>query len=80
MRGQPSRRALVAAWVLSALLFALAHLPTYDWNLVQCVAIIGSARLVLTAAYIRTRNLWVSTGAHVLNDWLLLGVPLLLSP
>ena len=78
--GWPRRRALVAAWVLSALLFALAHLPTYDWNLVQCVAIIGSARLVLTAAYIRTRNLWVSTGAHVLNDWLLLGVPLLLSP
>jgi membrane protease YdiL (CAAX protease family) len=77
--GWSRRRALLAAWLLSALLFALAHLSTYDWNLVQCVAVIGSARLVLTAAYIRTRNLWVSTGAHVLNDWLLLSVPLLLA-
>ena len=77
--GWSRRRALLAAWLLSALLFALAHLSTYDWNLVQCVAVIGSARLVLTAAYLRTRNLWVSTGAHVLNDWLLLGVPLLLT-
>ena len=41
-------RALAAAWLLSALLFALAHLPTYDWNIVQCVAIIGAARLVLS--------------------------------
>jgi membrane protease YdiL (CAAX protease family) len=77
--GWSRRRALIAAALLSALLFALAHLPTYGWNLLQCVAIIGSARLVLTAAYLRTRNLWVSTGAHVLNDWLLLAGPLLLT-
>ena len=24
---------------------------------------------MLTLAYIRTKNLWVSFGAHVLNDW-----------
>ena len=72
-------RALVLAWLLSSLLFALAHLPTYAWNVVQCVAIIGAARLVLSAAYLLTRNLWVSTGAHVLSDWALLSAPLLLT-
>jgi membrane protease YdiL (CAAX protease family) len=76
--GWSRRVALLTAWLLTALLFALAHLPTYDWNLVQCLAIIAPARLVLTAAYLRTRNLWVSTGAHVLNDWALLSAPLLL--
>ncbi|UFS58822.1 CPBP family intramembrane glutamic endopeptidase [Subtercola endophyticus] len=30
---------------------------------------IGVARLVLTLAFIRTKNILVSTGAHILNDW-----------
>ena len=54
---------------VSTLWFAAMHLPTYDWNILQCVGVIGAARLVLTWAYLRTRNLWVSSGAHVLNDW-----------
>jgi hypothetical protein len=73
-----SRRAAIAgAWLLSALLFGLAHLPTYGWNLVQCIVVIGSARLVLTLPWIMTKNLWVSTGAHVLNDWALMSMGLL---
>jgi membrane protease YdiL (CAAX protease family) len=27
--------------------------------------------MVLTLAWIKTRNIWVSTGAHIINDWLL---------
>jgi membrane protease YdiL (CAAX protease family) len=38
---------------------------------VQCIIIIGSARLVLTLPWIMTKNIWVSTGAHIVNDWLL---------
>ena len=62
-------RSVLIAWLLSALLFGLMHLPVYDWNLLQCVVVIGSARLVLTLAYIKTKNLWVSYGAHLINDW-----------
>ena len=72
------RTALMLAWVLSAIPFALVHLPTYQWDLVQCLVIIGSARLVLSLAYLFSRNLWVSTGAHVLNDWTLFGAGLVL--
>lgn len=61
--------ALVIAVVVSTAWFASMHLPTYEWNYLQCFAIIGSARLVLTAAYLLTRNLWVSAGAHIINDW-----------
>ena len=72
------RTALLLAWLLSALPFALLHLPTYQWDLMQCLVIIGTARLVLSLAYLFSRNLWVSTGAHVLNDWTLFGAGLLL--
>lgn len=72
-RGQ----AIWAAWILTAILFALIHLPTYHWNLLQCLVIIGSARLVLTLAYIKTKNLWVCSGAHIINDWTLFTLALL---
>lgn len=75
--GATRPRAIVGAWLASSLLFGLIHLPTYDWNWVQCIAIIGSARLVLTLPWILTKNIWVSTGAHVVNDWLLFGMTLL---
>ena len=60
------------AWLGSAVLFGLLHLPTYRWDFAQCLLIIGTARLVLSMAYIKTKNLWVSAGAHILNDWLLI--------
>ena len=56
------------AWLVSAFLFGLIHLPTYDWDFAQCLIIIGTARLVLSLAYIKTKNLWISSGAHILND------------
>ncbi|WP_405182362.1 CPBP family intramembrane metalloprotease [Nocardia sp. NBC_01377] len=65
------RTAIVVAWIVSSLWFGAAHLPTYDWNVAQAFIVIGGARVVLTLAYIRTKNLWVSTGAHVINDWTL---------
>lgn len=69
--------AIALAWLVSALPFALVHLPTYQWDLVQCLVIIGSARLVLSLAYLATRNLAVCTGAHVLNDWALFAAGLM---
>jgi membrane protease YdiL (CAAX protease family) len=75
--GWSRRQAILGAWLLSSLLFGLLHLPTYRWNFLQCIVVIGSARLVLTGAYLLTKNIVVSTGAHILGDWLLLGVILL---
>lgn len=62
---------IIAGVVVSTLWFAAIHLPTYDWNILQCLGTIGSARLVLTAAYLVTRNLWVAATAHIFNDWTL---------
>ncbi len=63
------KKSIIGAWLISAVIFGLAHLPTYSWDFIQCIVIIGSARLVLSLAYIKTKNIWVSTGAHIINDW-----------
>lgn len=78
--GWSRRLAVLLCWVLGGLWFGLAHLPTYDWNLAQVLLVIGLPHLVIIAVYIRTKNIWVSTGAHLLNDWILFGIPLVLAP
>ena len=72
--GMGRRAAITLAWLGSSLVFALAHLPTYNWNLLQCLLVVGAVRLVLTLAYVRTKNLWVSVGAHILYDWTIFGL------
>ncbi len=76
--GWKRRPVLAIAWIASALLFAALHLPTYGWNVLQCLVLIGVARLVLTLAYVVTRNLGVSAGAHIVNDWVTFAAPLLI--
>jgi hypothetical protein len=71
---------VIAAWLITAVGFGLIHLPTYNWNIVQCLVVIGSARLILTCAYIWTKNIWVSTGAHIINDWTIMAMTILLAP
>lgn len=61
--------AIILALIVTAVSFGAMHLPTYDWNVVQALLLIGVARIALTLAYIRTKNILVSFGAHVLNDW-----------
>ena len=78
--GMGRNAAVLIAWLASAAAFGLIHLPTYDWNVVQCLVVIGSARLVLTWAYIWSKNLWVSTGAHIINDWTLIATTAFLTP
>jgi uncharacterized protein len=65
------------AWVITAVIFGLLHLPTYNWNVMQVLMTISVARLVLSLAYMKTKNIWVSTGAHIINDWFLFTMPLL---
>jgi hypothetical protein len=75
--GVGRKGAIIGAWLITSLIFGLLHLPTYDWSLIQCIVVIGSARMVLTLPWILTKNLWVSTGAHIVNDWLLFSMSLL---
>lgn len=80
LTGMARNTAVIVAWLASAAAFGLIHLPTYNWNLIQCLVVIGSARLVLTWAYIWSKNIWVSTGAHIINDWTLIAFTTFLAP
>jgi membrane protease YdiL (CAAX protease family) len=75
--GMNRSRALLISWLATAVIFGLLHLPTYNWDFLQCIVIIGTARLVLSLAYIKTKNLWVSSGAHIINDTFLILVNVL---
>ena len=72
------RTAVVAAWLLSALLFGALHLSTYGWNLAQAFGIIAVARLCLSAPFLITKSIWSSTITHVTHDWVTFGLVLVL--
>lgn len=49
--------------------FGLLHLTTYEWNIIQCVFLIGLTSIWQIVAYIYTKNIWVSYLTHVLYDF-----------
>lgn len=65
------KAAIILALIVTAILFGAYHLPTYNWNLGQAILGIGIARIILLYPYIKTKNIWTSFIAHVLNDWTL---------
>lgn len=73
-RGIGRVASILLAMLLTGVLFAAMHLPTYGYNIIQSLGGIGPVRLVLLVPYIVTKNIWVSTGAHILNDWLFFAV------
>ncbi len=77
--GMSRRLAVIFAWVGSSIVFGAAHLPTYDWKWVQCLVVIGCARIGLTLSYVLTKNVTVSSIVHILNDWVLFGSGIVLA-
>jgi membrane protease YdiL (CAAX protease family) len=72
------KQAILLAWLASALLFALLHLPTYSWRWVQVLVLIGAGRLVLTGPYLISKSIWASFITHVGSDGLVLAAALAL--
>lgn len=73
-RSMSRKVALCFAALVAAIIFAMVHLPTYQWNVGQALVGLVPIRLVLLLPYIITRNIWTSTGVHVLNDWTIFGL------
>ncbi|SHH65282.1 hypothetical protein SAMN02745245_01847 [Anaerosphaera aminiphila DSM 21120] len=64
--------AILVAWIVSSLFFGILHLPTYSYNLVQSLVVIGGVRFILSLSYIWTKNLTVTYIVHVLYDWIII--------
>lgn len=69
--------AIILAALCVSTIFALIHLPTYQWHYAQAIIGLVPVRLVLLMPYIITKNIWVSTGVHIVNDWVIFGLPIL---
>lgn len=74
-RSDPWVRPLVA-WLVSAFLFGMPHLPTYRWNFLQCLVIFFSLFLGF-AAFVATRSWTILFLSHFLYD--LLSRPMVLN-
>lgn len=75
--GMGRKGAIVLATLVIAVVFAFEHGSTYDWNILQMLLGVGVARIVLLLPYFMTKNLAVSAGAHILNDWMFIGLSML---
>lgn len=63
--------ALACALFVSILFACAAHLPTYGYNLMQVIFIVGGARLGLALCYLKTKSLLVCYLTHLAYDAML---------
>lgn len=73
-RRLPRKTAIALAAFGAAVIFALIHLPTYQWNVAQTLIGLVPIRIILLLPYLMTRNIWASAGTHILNDWAIFGL------
>lgn len=71
------KKALTFGVIVSTLFFSLLHLPSYDWNLIQVLLIIGAIRIPFTLASLRSNSLWEGFAVHYVYDTLIFVVILL---
>ncbi|KRL22389.1 CPBP family intramembrane glutamic endopeptidase [Lentilactobacillus kisonensis] len=64
------RAGLGIAMLASMFIFGMLHFQTYNWNLVQMLAIIAIERFFLNATFIRSKTIWPSYVAHMVFDGL----------
>ncbi|EUJ26887.1 CPBP family intramembrane glutamic endopeptidase [Listeria cornellensis] len=56
------------ATMLCSILFALWHLPAYDYNALQCLVTIIPSRLVLNYLFKKSNSIWVTWIVHIAFD------------
>ena len=72
------KTSVIVAIIVSCTVFGLLHLPTYGFNVIQCLIAVGAACIIHLYPYLKTKNIVNSYITHVLID-LTLFLPLFLS-
>lgn len=75
-----AKKAILIGTIVSAVIFALLHLPAYHGNVLQVLVLIGTARLVLTWISLRSDSLWEGFAIHYVHDAYLILLSTLLLP
>ncbi|KYG33415.1 CPBP family intramembrane glutamic endopeptidase [Priestia endophytica] len=61
---------LYVSILFSCLVFGLAHLWTYDFNIVQCLIVIGLPSAIKVILYLWSKNLWCTYLQHFMYDFI----------
>lgn len=67
----------LSVWVsglLACLVFGLAHLWTYDFNVLQSLILIGLPSIIKVILDLKTRNLWSTYLAHLFFDLMIIAI------
>ncbi len=54
--------------LLACLIFGLAHLWTYDFNIIQCLIVIGLPSMMHVVLYVKTKNIFATYTSHIVYD------------
>ncbi len=69
--------AVILALVLASLLFGLYHGQAYDWHWAQMLVVIGLGQIITLFGYLKTKNVLVSYLSHLIYDWVIVGLTVL---
>ncbi|XZI53017.1 CPBP family glutamic-type intramembrane protease (plasmid) [Clostridium perfringens] len=61
------KKSIIIDWTITSISFGLFHLPTYNWNLIQCI-LLGVSTIIDFYAYIKTKNIFIVFWVHYLYD------------
>lgn len=66
-----------AIWLIGSIVFGLLHLTAYDYNLYQCIFVIGLPSIIYGFLWKKTENPKVLWLTHLIYDYIVLGVVIL---
>ena len=71
--------AIVTAALIACLAFGMYHFKAYDWHWAQMLVTIGLGQLIILFGYLKTKNILVTYLAHLLLDWAIVGLAIVVA-
>ncbi|SHH54325.1 hypothetical protein SAMN02745245_01572 [Anaerosphaera aminiphila DSM 21120] len=62
------------SWIVVSILFGLLHLQTYNYNIIQCLILIGLPTMMFGYLWKKTASPYMTWGAHYLFDVLAISI------
>ncbi|MFV0558862.1 MAG: CPBP family intramembrane glutamic endopeptidase [Enterococcus sp.] len=78
-KGPVSKKAIIFIALISSFAFGALHLPTYQWNWIQCLVAIGLIRVPFTYIYLKTKNILPAFLTHYVYDSIIIIIAILIN-
>lgn len=73
----PRKPAVIGAALIAGLAFGVYHFKAYDWHWAQMLISIGLGQIIVLFGYLKTKNVLVTYLAHLLLDWVIVGLAII---